>query len=709
MEIERRLVALGEHRHDGSAAAAFASRLDNLLPQQTISVNQFQRTRRLMVNQGGDPFPFDPNLTPYMDLIGDALDHEMVRVVAVKGNTRSGKTVAAEGFVLRDWTYGPLKNVIWFMQDEDSLSDYIDERGEEMLQIHPEVNEKIDWTDKRNGRYRKRIGRSLALWRPATSRALRAKAAPTIVADEIDAYNKKVRDAIMTLIRSRQEEFGNAAKAYLCSHPDAGPDGGIDAVLKDSLNHLWFVRCPHCGGHSSPAAEADDWGAPRMRWNVPEMAARSEDTDRDTYLNYVEQNVVLSCPHDGCHATFDPDERIELMRGGQWLQQHQSISPEGLVIGEARVAKYMGFVIHAFMAPFVDLRETARDWAAAKLTYDQTGLDTHLREVTVKKLGETFGGADDTAHIDTWQTVQARIATHYPLKCVPTGCVFLTAFVDVGGDNFDVRVIGWSLDKQSWLIDAYTIKNFPAFGNRGAFENISPGQRLSDWDIIEEAVLAASYPLQANPQRVEAGLPELFLPIARTMVDAVGVPGVSGHARTWLANMLSRKPSEGKRIIPDYRVKLVHGGASKTQKEIYGKPKMVTVDDNAVKLAIPVYERYPNVHEIKRIIAARMKIDANEPGMMHMPATISARYYRELTAERLINGDWIRSGRNETWDGWVMCEVARETLKPDRPELWNQGVLPEWADPRPRGEGIDAKVAKPVSLFDRLAKANEGT
>src|SRR3546814_4367828 len=62
-----------------------------------------------------------------------------------------------------------------------------------MLAIHPEVFEKIDWDDSRNtSRTRKRIGRSLVLWRPATHRALRGKAAPTIVADEIDAYAKKV-------------------------------------------------------------------------------------------------------------------------------------------------------------------------------------------------------------------------------------------------------------------------------------------------------------------------------------------------------------------------------------------------------------------------------------------------------------------------------------------------------------------------------------
>src|SRR3546814_7247414 len=95
--------------------------------------------------------------------------------------------------------------------------------------------EKIDWDDSRNtSRTRKRIGRSLVLWRPATHRALRGKAAPTIVADEIDAYAKKVRDAIMTLVTSRQEEFGNAAKAYLCSPRSEEHTSELQSLMRSS-------------------------------------------------------------------------------------------------------------------------------------------------------------------------------------------------------------------------------------------------------------------------------------------------------------------------------------------------------------------------------------------------------------------------------------------------------------------------------------------
>ena len=119
-----------------------------------------------------------------------------------------------------------------------------------------------------------------------------------------------------------------------------------------------------------------------------------------------------------------------------------------------------------------------------------------------------------------------------------------------------------------------------------------------------------------------------------------------------------------------------------------------------------MFERYPNVHEIKRLIARRMKVEDPGPGRMHMPATISPRYFQELTAERLVNGDWVASARrNETWDGWVACEVAREALKPDRPDLWS-GALPSWADPKPRGQGAETVLDAPLSVFDRLAKLN---
>lgn len=710
--LESRLVALGEHRHDGSAKQAFAARLNQLLPQRSISINWFAANERKMVNQGGEPFDYDPDLTPYDVSINEACDDPGVRVIAVKGCVRSGKTVAAENMVLRDWMYGPSRNVLWFMQDEDSINDYIDERGEEMLRIHDEINEKINWADRRNSRKRKMIGKALVLYRPATMRALRAKAAPIIVADEIDAYNKKIRRAIMTLITSRQGEFGTAAKAYLCSHADAGPDDGIDSVLKDSLLHLWFAKCPHCGNAASPALEAEEANLPRWTWNVPEMMSWAEEMDRLAFLEFIADNVHLKCPAEGCGKFVSVEQARPMMRAGRWLQPHQVWNADGTVTGEERVSPTMGFVIHAFQAPFVDIYEVSRDFASAQLDFDMTGDDTKLREVVVKKLGETLNSTKPEEKIESWKVVQARLSAPYQLGTVPDEVMFLTAFVDIQGDRFAVRVIGWDLMMQSWLIDLYDIKQWPAIGKNRAFANIDPGRRLGDWDVLEEAVIAASYPLASNPHRKAAGMEELFLPIARTAVNSAGQPGATDNARQWAANLLSRSPKPGQRVVASWQIMLFQGNASKTAQPMYGKAKAQEFDDKGKPLATTVFERYPNVHEIKRVLAVRMKIEEPGPGKMNLPAGTDQRVWMELCSERMVNGDWTKIHRyNELWDGWVACDTVRDSLDIYREalkDLW-AGPRPIWARPLPRGQEIGSMLSPPTSPFDRLLQVNQGT
>ncbi len=123
-----------------------------------------------------------------------------------------------------------------------------------------------------------------------------------------------------------------------------------------------------------------------------------------------------------------------------------------------------------------------------------------------------------------------------------------------------------------------------------------------------------------------------------------------------------------------------------------------------------MFERTINVHSIKKIIARRMKIPEG-PGAMHLPSNTPDRIWRELTAERLVNDEWVARGRNETFDGWVGAEAARATLRPDRPEIDWINDRPIWALPLPRageaGQASATVAATPEGYYDRLAKLNE--
>src|SRR3546814_12904013 len=83
-------------------------------------------------------------------------------------------------------------------------------------------------------------------------------------------------------------------------------------------------------------------------------------------------------------------------------------------------------------------------------------------------------------------------------------------------------------------------------------------------------------------------------------------------------------------------------------------------------------------------------------------------YAFELTAERYLNDEWVPIRlRNETWDGWIACEVGRESLKPDRGELLAD-QLPDWAGAKPRGHGLGSAMTGRSGMFKREAKLTGG-
>ena len=653
-----------------------------------------------MPGPAGGEVKWTPDLTPYIVGIQDTSDIPMVRVVAVKGPARSGKTVAGENRALKHWIYGPAVDVLWYMQSKSDVNDYVDERGEWMLEHHEAVNAQINWAYRRNSRQTKEIGESLARWLPATKSTTRGKAAALIIADEIDGYARAVRRSILTRLINRQREFGTAALAYICSHPDEGPSEGIDAVLRECVTHLWWWQCQQCGLFSSPSPEAEH----RMAWNVPDLLKEFGHLERIALLDAVQNSARLICPHCAHHvgdsASYRDGERFAMNQTGTWLQEHQRITEHGEIEGEPIVAEYMGFSIHGFMSPFVTIGGLAREWAAAFLEKTLTGKEEGLKEVTVKSLGETYIGTSEEKQMEDWKVVKARLRGEPYLRGqVPPGVRFLTAFVDIQGDRFEVRVIGWNEDRESWLIDYYAIKQPPPDPETGrpAFENLAPGQRLSDWGVLEDGVLRQTYPMAEDSR--------MHLPIARVVVDTGGGDETTHNARKWAAGVIGRR----REPIPQWRILLVKGGGKKLP--TYGKPRREQFDDQGKPLPAAIWERTVNTHDLKDIIALRMKIAEPGPGAMHLPVDVKDRMVMELTAEQRVGGDWVPiRERNETWDGWVACEVARETLDPPRTsdKAVNWDRPPGWAKPFEKGKerGIEVSAKPRPAYWDRLRKFN---
>lgn len=682
-------------RHAASDAAHPSVRqlaieeIDMLRPTETISTHEVAvKYRRLQAGTGGQEISFEPSITPYVKDIHDALDDVTKRFVLVQGNARGVKTTAAENYLLKIAKFGPPRGVLWYMHSEPDLRRYVEERVDFFFQHHDGLEEKIGGRGGRAKWNLKKVDGMTWEWLPANASTTRARSAAFIVADEIDAMRPAIGNAIMTLIRNRQREHGNLAKAYIASHPDRGPQFGIASLLVDSDRRLRFWTCPDCAMLVSPAKEADRQR--RVTWNVPEMMEQvGEDMERDALLDFVAEHVFLTCPH--CKAKITNETRLELDREGMWVGKGQFIDEATETVrGELIRSDMAGFIIHAFMAPFVTLGGLAREFAGAYLNFRDNGDDALLKEVNVKSLGEVHEDPDDpSARVRQFKEFKAgHLDTSYRLKQVPAGVDFLTMMVDVQGNRFEAGVFGWNRHRECWLIDRFSFKQ------RLGLQDIAPGERLADWDVLETA-LGMTYPLNDGSGR--------FLGIAKMAVDTGGVPGVTNNARIWASNMLALGKTEAWRIM-------LSKGDRHLQGDLYGRVNKIKEDDAGRELAVPVNERIVNVSAVKRVVTRRYDIEEPGPGFIHLPSDVEDRHIRELISETFVNGIWIQRGANETFDILIMCEVARSLLAPENVAIDWVNDPPPFAVPFiPSQKADDGDTKTPeVGFFDRLAKLNKG-
>jgi phage terminase large subunit GpA-like protein len=686
LELERELTLIAGGGQFANPRRLWADQLDALWPTEDISTHDVAVQYRVLPADGGtEEVPYREDLTPHLKGVHDAFDDPTKRIIAIKGPARAGKTIAAENFLLKVGMYGPPRNVLWYMHSEPDVRRYVDERVDFFLRHHGDLWHKRDRAKAPKWNLR-RVDGGLWEWLAANDSTTRARSAALIIADEVDAMRPKIRDAWVTLAKNRQREYGNQAKMFIASHPDAGPLFGIDSILVDSDMRVRMGICPSCGHRIGAAREVAV--ERRMVWNMADLMKRGEDMPRDELLDFIAEQVRLVCPL--CKGLITNDERLQMRFDAEWMGRGQSIAPDETIIGDLEPREIAGFVFHAVDAPFDSLGEIAKQWAGAKIEADETGSTANLKEVTVKTIGETFLEDDVASRPRIWKEVKARLVdTGYAMRTVPRGVDFLVAFVDVQGDRFEPGIIGFSRNIESWLIDRYSARQMEGF------HDIRPGDRLGDWDVLEE-VLRQTYPLNDGSGK--------HLGIAKLCVDTGGVPGVTDNARKWLANIQSRPVNP----IAPWRISLQKGDAH-TKGEFIGPYRKIEADAAGRPLPVAVGERTVNVTEVKKLIANRMEIEEPGPLRMHLPSDVTDAMVRELVAETYVNGLWISRGRNELWDIWVGAEVGRRLLAPENRQIDWENDRPVWATPfDPSQNGTSGGMAAaPQDFFSRLRDFNK--
>lgn len=281
----------------------------------------------------------------------------------------------------------------------------------------------------------------------------------------------------------------------------------------------------------------------------------------------------------------------------------------------AKSKSVAGFHINELYSPWVSFQEMAEDFLEAKKSPDtlQVFINTSLGEVW-----------DESGEAISEDLLMARREKYYAE--VPEEVCVLTCGVDVQDDRIESETVGFGVGEESWNIDAKVFHGDPA--------------RPEVWKDLDNYLL--------RDFQHETGIK---LRIACTCIDS------GGHSTQEVYSFV--KERQHRRI---YAVK----GSNQPGKPIVGR--FTTGNTMHVKL-FPI-----GTDTAKELVYGRLKIETIGPSYCHFPAERDAEYFKQLTAEKLVQkfhkGRLTRTwkatrARNEALDMRVYATAALYLLNPD--------------------------------------------
>lgn len=404
-------------------------------------------------------------------------------------------------------------------------------------------------------------GGFLALVGSNSPSGLAMKSCRFLNVDEVDrfAYSAGEDGDPILLARKRQASFWNA-KELMTSTPLLKDTSRVYASYLEGTQSQWCLPCPDCGAFN----ELDFW-----RLNL-------EATD-------IKEQAVLACKDCGSYNDQVAWFNNKLL--GKFVPLH----PER--------HEHISFHVNALGGPFANWEQTIQAYLAVKdkgTTALQTFWNLELGW-PYEQLGEAVNEGDLLSRVEP-----------YAADC-PRGVMILTASVDVQKDRVELKIKGWGLGEESWLIDRRVF-----WGDPLQLESLQTAEHYIDTTFFKHEF---GYLLKVKASCWDVGF-------------------LQSHMEGFL---------RGKEVQYKFGIK----GSSNIDAPFIKHPSMRKgVKKHQRK--IPIYDL--GVGEGKRIVYARLMNQQPGPQYMHFNEKLAdAQYFKQLTAEKLV----ITFEKNKRKEAWV--------------------------------------------------------
>lgn len=562
-----------------------------LKPPPKITVTEWaDEYRRLSPEASAEPGRWKTSKAPYQREIMDAIGDIEVQKVVVMSAAQVGKSDACIlnplGYYMH---YDP--SPIMILQPTIQMAEsFSKDRVTPMLRDTPVLAERINDKARNSGNtILQKIfpGGHCTLVGANSPSSLASRPIRILLADEIDRYPPTAGNEgdPLLLAGKRLTTFWNK-KTVCVSTPTTKGLSRIEVEYEHSTQEEWTVPCPACEKYTTL-----DWAGIVFDKTNPE-------------------DISYTCPH--CGVISAEHDWKELFYKGKFSTKHPN-------------RKVRGFHLNSLASLFVEWSDVVKKFLVAVEEMKKGNIEL-LKVWTNTEMGQSWEEKGETLeHEELYLRCEEYEAE------VPAPVIVLTAGVDVQDDRFEIEIVGWGEEKESYGIYYKVI-----YGDL-KLENI--------WKELDE-YLAKTF-TTADGRK---------LPILATCIDSGGhfTQEVYKFCKSRIARRIWAIKGKGGAQVP-----------------YYSKPST----SNAYKT--PLFTL--GVDTGKAILYQRLGVEEAGPNYCHFPAEdgrgYTENYFKGLTAEKMVmtykkgraQYVWrLKEGikRNEPLDIRVYATAALEISNP---------------------------------------------
>lgn len=282
------------------------------------------------------------------------------------------------------------------------------------------------------------------------------------------------------------------------SSPSENPSTVCDEEASCDVIFRWHGQCPHCGLWQELRFFPQRQGELAGKGGIVGLT-----TDEGEFLTpkQARRKALYRCLN-GCEIR--DEHKGNFVERGRW----GPVGWSGAEPPELDPPRSAGFSLWAVHSPNETFGSIAEEYLIARR-------NGKLVDFWGNRLGRSYEHETKTP---SWHQLGRRAAASHARRTVPDKAWFLTAGVDIQGENYGVRYVirGWAPNRTSWLIDWGWVDRKPGDENDVIKSDMLEMERLvlqSDFPVVDEDNRPAVSPFDKQWMRVKlANVDSNYLP-----------------------------------------------------------------------------------------------------------------------------------------------------------------------------------------------------